>query len=115
MLAGMWTHKDSWNDATTITFTDCPASSGFALVYQLWHTNLSNSDADNNQRVSLYVNGSLVKSGITLNHGGRGWGDSYMILRFDDVTVPLGADIMFKADGNNSAWTSLNFDYLVFS
>jgi hypothetical protein len=114
MLAGMWTQNDSWNDNTAITFENCPASSGFALVYQLWHSNLSNSVADNNQRVSLYVNGTLEKSGVTLSHGGRGWGDSYMIARFDGVTVPQGASVMFKADQWNWAWTRLNFDYLVF-
>jgi hypothetical protein len=115
ILAGMWTQNNSYNaNNMAITFENCPASSGFALVYQLWHSNLSNSESDNNQRVSLYVNGTLVKSGITLTHGGRGWGDSYKIMYFDDVTVPAGASVKFSADQYNWAWTRLNFDYIVF-
>jgi hypothetical protein len=115
LLAGMWTQNDTYNaDNMSITFENCPASSGFALVYQLWHSNLSNSESDNNQRVSLYVNGSPVKTSITLTHGGRGWGDSYKIAYFDDVTIPEGASITFKADQWNWAWTRLNFDYIVF-
>jgi hypothetical protein len=118
MLAGMWTHDDTVkNDTlenfTSITFEDCPASSGFALVYQLWHSNLSNSESDNNQRVSLYVNGELKESSRTLVHGGRGWGDSYKIAYFD-VTIPEGASVMFRADRYNWAWTRLNFDYIIF-
>jgi hypothetical protein len=113
-LAGMWTYQDQQNENTTITFENCPASSGFALVYQLWHSNLSKSESDNNQRVSLYVNGTLVQSGINLQHGGRGWGDSYMVKLFDNVTIPSGASIMFKADTGNWAWTRLNFDYVIF-
>jgi hypothetical protein len=114
LLAGMWTHNSTWNENTTITFEDCPASFGFALVYQLWHSNLSNSGSANNQRVSLYVNGELKQSGISLEHGGRGWGDSYMVRNFDDVVIPPGASVMFKAEAGNTAWTSLNFDYVIF-
>jgi hypothetical protein len=110
----MWTYQDALTADTAITFADCPASPGFALVYQLWHSNLSNSDGDNNQRVSLYVNGNLVQSAINLPHGGRGWGDSYMIKYFDNVTIPAGASIMFKADSGNWAYTRLNFDYVIF-
>jgi hypothetical protein len=113
-LAGMWAHNDALTANTSITFENCPASSGFALVYQLWHSNLSNSEWDNNQRVSLYVNGNLIQSGINLQHGGRGWGDSYMIKDFGSVTIPAGASITFKADSYNWAWTRLNFDYIVF-
>ncbi|MDR0388137.1 MAG: hypothetical protein LBH57_08900 [Treponema sp.] len=114
MLAGMWTYQDQLNDTTTITFENCPASNGFALVYQLWYSNRSKNEWDNNQRVSLYVNGQLVQSAINLQHGGRGWGDSYMIKEFDTVTIPAGASIMFKADTGNWAYTRLNFDYVIF-
>ncbi|MCL2878682.1 MAG: glycoside hydrolase family 26 protein [Treponema sp.] len=109
-LAAVYVRSDGYNADTSLAFDNCPESYGFAAVYQF-------SDRDANKvGCSLYVNGS--KTAVSLpNLGNNGWGNAYYTYEFDTY-IPRGATIEFRGDmadiKNNTSYTSLNFDYIIF-
>ena len=121
ILASMWPLPPYKND-TSITFTNCPESAGFALAYRLTLASLGNPL--NNMFVSLYINGTFIQE-VRVPAMGRGDGDSYGYLEFSNY-IPQGTSIMFRADANdynmnNTAngygqpvWNSICFDYVIF-
>ncbi|MCL2878882.1 MAG: hypothetical protein FWF29_01435 [Treponema sp.] len=115
ILVAMWA-SGSYSVNTTLTFENCPESYGFALVYQL--PMASRTGALNDLWCSLYINGSKQKS-VLLPNGGMGWSGSYRVMAFDDVYVPPGASVSFRADindsgSNSSVQTPIKFDYIIF-